>query len=167
MDTLQVMHARYCARAYLDKPVSEALIRNILEAASWAPSGTNTQPWQVIVLQGDTKVTLSERLLAMREKAITPNPDYAYYPDNWKEPYRMRRITCGKALYTALGIAREDKQRQKIAWENNYRFFGAPVGLLFLIDKQLNQGSWLDFGMFREKTGDFDGIFTVCAYPIR
>jgi nitroreductase len=148
MDTLQVMHARHCARAYLDKPVSESLLREILEAASWAPSGTNTQPWQVVVLQGESKEKLSERLLAMRDKGIEPNPDYAYYPDKWVDPYRTRRITCGKALYSALGIAREDKQRQKIAWENNYRFFGAPVGLLFLIDEQLNQGSWLDFGMF-------------------
>jgi nitroreductase len=148
MDTLQAMHERHCFRAFLNKPVAQSLIRQILEAARWAPSGVNTQPWQVAVVQGDSKQRLSQRLLEMRERNIDPNPDYAYYPDKWVEPYRMRRITCGKALYTALGIAREDKQRQKIAWENNYRFFGAPVGLLFFIDKQLNQGSWLDLGMF-------------------
>jgi nitroreductase len=148
MDTMQAMHARHCIRAFLDQAVSETHIREILEAASWAPSGVNTQPWQVVVVQGNTKAKLSQRLMEMRENEVKPNPDYAYYPDNWVEPYRMRRISCGKALYTALGIAREDKQRQKIAWENNYRFFGAPVGLLFLIDKQLNQGSWLDLGMF-------------------
>ena len=148
MDTMQAMHARHCTRAFLDTPVSESLIREILEAARWAPSGVNTQPWQVVVVRGKTKETLTRRLMEMRDSELKPNPDYAYYPDNWAEPYRMRRITCGKALYTALGIAREDKQRQKIAWENNYRFFGAPVGLLFFIDKQLNQGSWLDLGMF-------------------
>lgn len=148
MDMLQSMHQRHCIRAFLDTPVSENLIRDILEAARWAPSGVNTQPWQVAVIQGETKQQLSERLLAMREQGAEPNPDYAYYPDNWVEPYRMRRITCGKALYTALNIAREDKQRQKIAWENNYRLFGAPVGLLFFIEKQLNTGSWLDLGMF-------------------
>lgn len=145
---MQVMHARHCVRAFLDKPVSENLIRDILEAARWAPSGTNTQPWQVIVVRGATKQKLTDRLIAMRDREIKPNPDYAYYPDNWVDPYRTRRIVCGKALYTALGIARDDKQRQKIAWENNYRFFGAPVGLLFFIDKQLNQGSWIDMGMF-------------------
>ena len=148
MDTLQAMHARHCIRAFLDKPVTDSQIRDILEAASWAPSGVNTQPWQVMVVRGDTKASLTERLLAKRDQEIAPNPDYAYYPDQWAEPYRTRRITCGKALYTAMNIAREDKQRQKIAWENNYRFFGAPVGLLFLIDKQLNQGSWVDLGMF-------------------
>lgn len=148
MDLQQVMHQRHCVRAFLDKPVSESLIRDILEAARWAPSGVNTQPWQVAVLQGDTQHQLSSRLLEMRERGVDPNPDYAYYPDNWVEPYRTRRISCGKALYGALNITREDKQRQKIAWENNYRFFGAPVGLLFFIDKQLNQGSWLDLGMF-------------------
>ncbi|MBI1423125.1 MAG: nitroreductase [Gammaproteobacteria bacterium] len=148
MDTLQVMQARLCVRAFLDKPVGDELIREILAAARWAPSGTNTQPWQVAVLRGDTKASLTQRLLARREQHIDPNPDYAYYPDTWVDPYRRRRIACGKALYTALGIARDDKDRQKIAWENNYRFFGAPVGLIFLIDKQLNQGSWMDLGMF-------------------
>lgn len=148
METLQDMHARHCIRAFLDKPVSDAQIREILEAASWAPSGTNSQPWQVMVVRGDTKAMLTQRLLAKRENAVDPNPDYAYYPDTWVDPYRARRINCGKALYTALGIAREDKQRQKIAWENNYRFFGAPVGLLFGLDKQLNKGSWIDLGMF-------------------
>lgn len=148
MDTMQAIHSRHCTRAFLDAPVSESLIRDLLETARWAPSGVNTQPWHVAVVQGDAKDRLSRRLMDMRNSELKPNPDYAYYPDNWVEPYRMRRVTCGKALYTALGIAREDKQRQKIAWENNYRFFGAPVGLLFLIDKQLNQGSWLDMGMF-------------------
>lgn len=148
MDTLQAMHQRHCIRAFLDKPVSQDQIRDILEAARWAPSGVNTQPWHVAVVQGEIKQELSRRLLEQREQENTPNPDYAYYPDKWVEPYRTRRIVCGKALYTALDIAREDKQRQKIAWENNYQFFGAPVGLLFFIDKQLNQGSWLDLGMF-------------------
>ena len=148
MDTLQALHSRFCARAFLDTPVAETLVRDILEAARWAPSGVNTQPWQVAVLQGATKAMLTQRLLAMREQAIQPNPDYAYYPETWVEPYRMRRLVCGNGLYSALGIAREDKDRQKIAWENNYRFFGAPVGLLFFVDKQLNQGSWLDMGMF-------------------
>lgn len=148
METRQAIHARYCARAFLDTPVDDALIRDILETASWAPSGVNTQPWHVAVLHGTTKETLTRRLIEMRDQEIKPNPDYSYYPDTWVEPYRMRRIVCGKTLYSALGIAREDKHRQKIAWENNYRFFGAPVGLLFFIEKQLNKGSWLDMGMF-------------------
>jgi nitroreductase len=148
MDTLQAITTRYCTRAFLDTPVSETQIRDILEAARWAPSGVNTQPWQVAVVQGEAKDRLSRRLLEMRDTQREPNPDYAYYPDSWVEPYRMRRILCGKALYSALGIAREDKQRQRLAWEKNYRFFGAPVGLLFFLDKKLNQGSWLDMGMF-------------------
>jgi len=148
MDTLDAMRARHCVRAYLDKPVDDSLIRDILDAARWAPSGVNSQPWQVFVLRGKTKTTLGEALLALRDQELAPNPDYAYYPDQWNEPYRSRRIDCGKALYQALQIAREDKQRQRIAWENNYRFFDAPVGLLFAIDRQLNQGSWIDYGMF-------------------
>jgi nitroreductase len=79
---------------------------------------------------------------------IAPDPDYSYYPGEWLEPFASRRIDCGRALYKALGIEKRDKDAKIRAWNNNYRFFGAPVGLLFFVNKTLNKGSWLDMGMF-------------------
>lgn len=148
MNTIESIKTRHATRGYLDKPVERELIEKILDAARFAPSGVNTQPWQVAVVQGNTKQQLAEQIIAAKENNQSPNPDYAYYPERWDEPYKSRRKDCGLALYQALEIQRKDTEKQKQAWDNNYRFFNAPVGLLFFIDKQLNQGSWLDMGMF-------------------
>jgi len=148
MDTLSAISARKSIRAYTRQNVSHEDIESILESASGAPSGVNSQPWHVSIVQGHTKMALTEALIAARTNQPTPTPDYQYYPDNWSEPYKSRRISCGKALYKALNISHEDKQRKLKAWENNYRFFGAPIGLFFFVDKHLSKGSWVDMGMF-------------------
>jgi nitroreductase len=150
MDVLEAMHRRASIRAYLDRPVDRSTIESILEAARWAPSGVNAQPWQVAVVTGATKRRLAELLLAERGAARAENPDYAYYPAQWVEPYKARRLACGLALYTALKIGRHDKDARIKTWNNNYSFFGAPVGLLFFLDRSLAQGSWVDIGMFIE-----------------
>jgi len=146
----QALRTRSATRAFLDRRVDHATIRAILDAARWAPSGVNTQPWQLAVVECETRERLTAALIEARKSGRKPNPDYAYYPDQWRSPYRERRKACGLALYGALGIGREDKGKAEQSWNNNYRFFGAPVGLFFLIDRDLNQGSWLDLGMFVE-----------------
>ena len=150
MDVLEAMHRRASTRAYLDKPVDRTTVESILEAARWAPSGTNAQPWQVVVVTGGTKQKISAALLAERVARHPENPDYSYYPKEWNEPYKSRRIACGLALYQALNIGRNDKDARLKAWNNNYSFFGAPVGMLFFLDRSLEKGSWIDMGMFIE-----------------
>ena len=112
MDVIEAMEARQSTRAFTSQDVAQADIEQILDSAARAPSGVNTQPWQVAVIRGQTKQIITDALLEARRAESEPQPDYAYYPDVWKEPYRMRRVVCGKALYTALGITREDKTRQ-------------------------------------------------------
>ena len=148
METLDAIRQRASTRAFLDQPVDRALIETLLEAARWAPSGVNTQPWQVAVVTGRTKEKLSQALAAARTGDTPDQPDYAYYPTVWLEPYKSRRKICGLALYQSQGITLDDTQRRKAAWLNNYHFFGAPVGLLFFVDKSLATGSWVDMGMF-------------------
>lgn len=148
MDVFDAIRTRWACRAFLETPLTNEQIEQVLEAASWSPSGVNSQPWRVAIAQGNSRQAISQALIAAREQEQEPNPDYRYYPDNWIEPYRSRRIECGKALYSALGIAKEDKSRQQKAWFNNYRFFGAPVALFFFIHQQMNTGSWLDMGLF-------------------
>ncbi|MDH3283040.1 MAG: nitroreductase [Gammaproteobacteria bacterium] len=150
MDVLEAMQRRASTRAFLDKPVEHATVEAILDAARWAPSGTNAQPWQVVVVAGATKQKISAALLAERVAQHPENPDYSYYPRVWNEPYKSRRIACGLALYQALKIGRDDKDARLQAWNNNYSFFGAPVGLLFFLDRALETGSWIDMGMFIE-----------------
>ncbi len=150
MDVLEAMRGRKSTRAYLDKPVARATVELILDAARWAPSGVNSQPWQVAVVTGATKERISADLLAARTAGQPENPDYAYYPSEWREPYKSRRKATGLALYQALNIGKEDTSARLKAWNNNYRFFGAPVGLLFFVDRALAQGAWVDMGMFIE-----------------
>ena len=150
MDVLEAMRGRKSTRAYLDQPVTRATIESIFDAARWAPSGVNCQPWQVAVVTGTTKTRISEALLAARKAGQPENPDYAYYPKDWQEPYKSRRKATGLALYQALNIGKDDAFARLKAWNGNYHFFGAPAGLLFFVDRALSQGAWVDMGMFIE-----------------
>ncbi len=142
------MLERHSVRAFLDRPVDKQLIETLLSHAKQAPSGVNTQPWHVDVVQGVALRQLSDALLNARAKDLPPTPDYQYYPSTWTEPYSSRRLTCGMALYGALHIERGDKARRLAQWNLNYRFFGAPVGLMIHINRNLAIGSWMDLGMF-------------------
>ncbi len=148
MDILTAITQRRATRAFLPEPVDDASVRRILETARWAPSGVNTQPWQVAVLRDETRARLTQALLAARAEGREPTPDYAYYPARWEEPFRSRRRECGLRLYQALGVAKDDPQAREIAWRNNYSFFGAPRALLFFLPRGVATGSWLDMGMF-------------------
>ena len=148
MDILQAICGRKSTRAYLDTPVPKEHIQAILDAARWAPSGVNIQPWHVHIVQGTTKKEIGDRIISARESGQKQNPDYAYYPEIWQEPYRSRRSQCGLSLYQALDVKKEDTEKRKTIWDSNYHFFHAPIGLLFLIDRTLSPGNWLDMGMF-------------------
>ena len=143
--------SRRSVRAFLPTPVSRATVEAILAVAARAPSGTNTQPWQVYVLVGDALKSLSAQLVAAYDDPAvraTHTEEYAYYPTEWQAPFIDRRRKVGWDLYSLLGIARTDKERMHAQHRRNYEFFDAPVGLMFTIDRVMGQGSWLDFGMF-------------------
>lgn len=143
--------SRRSIRAYLPQPVARADIEHILQVAGRAPSGTNTQPWKVYVLQGQAKQALSAAILALHndpEQARQHIEQYAYYPTEWKSPFIERRRKVGWDLYALLGLTRENKAGMAAQHGKNYDFFGAPVGLIFTIDRVMAQGSWLDYGMF-------------------
>jgi nitroreductase len=143
--------SRRSIRAFLDTPVAREDIEAILEVASRAPSGTNVQPWKVHVLTGAAKSALSEAMVAAYlDPALSRQhtEEYAYYPREWVAPYIGRRRKVGWDLYTLLGLTREDKAGMAAQHARNFRFFDAPVGFIFTIDRVLEQGSWLDYGMF-------------------
>ena len=144
----EVIKQRHCTRAFLDKTVSDKLIHEILDIARHAPSGANTQPWQVAVVTGNTKQQLSESLIHAFREGHASRPDYAYYPETWQSPYIDRRRACGLQLYQSLQIDRKDKHAQRKQWEANYRAFDAPVMMLFFMDAEMQTGSFLDLGMF-------------------
>lgn len=148
MNVSTALQVRKSTRAFLDKPVSREQIRRILDAARHAPSGVNTQPWQVAVVSGESKAKLQQEIEQAFRDGIKPHMDYAYYPAEWHEPFKTRRRACGLQLYSTLEIAREDKEKQLNQWAANYRAFDAPVMLLFFMADQLETGSFMDYGMF-------------------
>jgi nitroreductase len=143
--------SRRSVRAFLPTPVSREEVEAILAVASRAPSGTNTQPWKVHVVTGEAKARLSGEILAAHadpDVAATHRDEWTYYPREWTSPYQERRRKVGLDLYGLLGIAKGDRSRMHVQFGRNYAFFDAPVGLLFVIDRVMQQGSFLDYGMF-------------------
>ena len=147
--------SRFSARAFLDKPVEKSVLEDLIQVAARAPSGTNTQPWKVYVLQGAAKDKLVNEVCDAHN-AMAANPalaadyaeEYDYYPSKWVSPYIDRRRECGFGLYGVLGIGKGDKALMHAQHQKNFRFFDAPVGLMFTIDKVMGRGSLLDYGMF-------------------
>jgi nitroreductase len=143
--------SRRSIRAFLPTPVPREEIEAILEVARHCASGVNTQPWQVHVLIGSAKDRLSAAVLSAYDDpsllAALDEP-YDYYPREWVSPYVDRRRKLGWELYGLLGIDKGDKPRMHAQHARNYRFFDAPVGLIFTIDRVMQQGSFIDYGMF-------------------
>jgi nitroreductase len=143
--------SRRAIRAYLPTPVAREDIEAILEVAARAPSGTNTQPWKVYVLTGASRERLSTAIVDAYldpEAAAAHAEEYHYYPKQWVSPYIDRRRKVGWDLYALLGLSRDNKAGMQAQHARNYLFFDAPVGLIFTIDRVLELGSWLDYGMF-------------------
>ena len=151
----QAIDTRMSARAFTQQPVPRELLTELLALAARAPSGTNTQPWKVYVLQGQSRDTLVDKVCAAHdevrahpEKAADYREAYDYYPEKWVSPFIDRRRENGWSLYGLLGITKGDKDKMHAQHQRNYRFFDAPVGLMFTLDKVMGRGSLVDYGMF-------------------
>jgi nitroreductase len=148
-DVFEAARTRRSIRAYTADPVPIETLREIVALGGRAPSGSNIQPWRVHVLMGASLKRISA---AMQHAFLSDEPghkrDYNYYTDPIVEPYLARRRECGWGLYGILGIERGEHAKSKAYRATNYNFFGAPVGLIFTIDRKLEKGSWLDYGMF-------------------
>ena len=151
----QALDSRMSARAFTQQAVSKETITDILQLSARAPSGTNTQPWKVYVLQGESRNSLVAKVCAAHdeirahpEKAADYREAYDYYPEKWVSPYIDRRRENGWSLYGLLGIGKADKDKMHAQHQRNYKFFDAPVGLMFTLDKVMGRGSLVDYGMF-------------------
>jgi nitroreductase len=151
MTVTEALRARISTRDFLDTPLTEDLVREILDVARFAPSGGNLQPWRVIAVAGAERRAVTE--LALRVLSGSPRgepTEYPVYPENLWEPYRTRRYVLGEAMYALLGIPREDKFARLGRFARNYEFFGAPVGLFFIVDRRMGHGQWAHLGMFMQ-----------------
>jgi nitroreductase len=148
-DVDQIIRGRFACRAFMDRAIPQRMITDILDVARFAPSGANIQPWRVYVVGGANKDKISRALLKAHEEARDQHAsEYQYYAPQLPEPYLSRRHQFGRLFYGSLDIEQSDMAGRARQTAKNYGFFGAPVGLIVTIDRRLQQGSWLDLGMF-------------------
>jgi nitroreductase len=147
MDVRDAVATRYSCRAFLPTSIPEAIIRDIVERASRAPSGGNLQPWRVHALAGK-KLEQLKALVRVRPELLPrgEGAEYDIYPRNLKEPYETRRRQVGAALYQSIGVTREDRPGRYRQYARNFEFFGAPVGLLLSIERSMGSPQWSDLG---------------------
>ncbi len=149
LSVTDAIRTRSSVRAFTDHPVAEDDIREILAIAARAPSNGNVQPWKIYVRTGDA---LRQALDAINDGLYTDGkmdtPEFPPYPEKLAEPYRTRRYDCGERMYGALGIPREDKIARIGQVMKNYRFFGAPVGMILTMDERMSYGQAMDLGIF-------------------
>ena len=149
MDVRDAVASRFSCRAFLPSPVPLATVRDILERAARAPSGGNLQPWRVHALAGAVLEDLKARIRPFApDNPRGEGAEYQVYPSPLKEPYYSRRFQVGADLYRAIGIPREDRPARYRQYAQNFEFFGAPVGLLFTIDRSMGAPQWSDLGMY-------------------
>lgn len=144
-----VMSGRKATRSFLKKPVDKALVSEILDIARTAPSNSNTQPWRVYAVAGDVKEALSLALSdSHKNRPEQYTACYKHFPDVLEGKFLDRQSMYGTVYYGCLGIEKTDEAARAVQTGKNFLFFGAPVGFIFTIDKSLERGSWLDYGMF-------------------
>ena len=145
MDVSSAVLQRSSVRAFLDTPVSNSAIKELLLKSSRAASGGNLQPWQIYVINDKSM----KDFLNFQDKWILPEtPAYEIYPKKLKEPYRTSRYELGEQMYELLGISRDDKDGRIQQVMKNFEFFGAPAALFCFIDKDMGPPQWSELGMF-------------------
>ena len=140
--------SRISTRAFLDEPVPDALVREIVEKASRAASGGNLQPWRLYVLQGAARDRLVDAVAEKRKTKPLDGLEYDIYPRELTEPYIARRGAVAAGMYELVGIARDDTEARNEQMAKNFEFFGAPVGMILCIDRQMGPPQWSDLGIF-------------------
>jgi|LFRM01.1.fsa_nt_gb nitroreductase len=145
---LAAITSRKSIRGFLPDAIPAPLLHTLLKTAARAPSGSNIQPWKVHVVSGQARDALSAALLDAFQTGTPNQCEYQYYPKEWREPYLARRRENGWSLYNILGIQKGDKAAMQRQHARNFEFFGAPVVLFVTLDNDMEQGSWLDAGMF-------------------
>ncbi|QIL72406.1 nitroreductase [Diaphorobacter sp. HDW4B] len=147
MNVSQAMQERRSVRAFLPRVPSSQDVQSLIADAAKAASGGNLQPWRVIALTGEPLAQLTNAVSAAQPMEDNVVPHMAYPPSLW-EPYRTRRFKNGEDLYKTIDIPREDKTARLEQMAKNGLFFGAPVGVIMLVDERMGYAQWVDLGIY-------------------
>ena len=149
MNVTEAVRSRHSIRAFLDKPVPESVLREVLETAARAASGGNLQPWRIYALAGAPLAQFKAKMAERLKTNPSPDPlEYHVYPQDLWEPHRTWRFRVGEQMYGLVGIPREDKMARLKWFQHNYEFFGAPAAIFAYLDKRMGPPQWSDMGMY-------------------
>jgi len=151
MKVSKAIEARMSVRAFTDKPIPVSTVKSVFEKAARSPSGSNLQPWRMVILSPEKLAQLNnlmEKRLSGESNPQGDTPEYNIHPENLKEPYRSSRYEVGEDMYALLGISREEKPKRREWFANNFRFFGAPAAAFCFVDRIMGPPQWSDIGMY-------------------
>lgn len=147
-DFLSIITARHCKRAFLDRPVPREALEEVLRAAAHAPSTRNGQPWAVAVLLGEAREALVRRLCDLFDRDAPMKMDYESRPAEVPAAHLERAAAASAGVHAAKGIDRDDKAGRRSHLRDNFRFYGAPVALIFHLPSNAAPGTFLEMGFF-------------------
>ena len=148
MNILDAIQARQSIRSFKTKEVSREIIENILDISRFAPSGGNTQPWKTYVLSKDLMKQLETSVLHNLDNGVSENLNFNIYPQPMSDHLKNRVKECGRLMYEALEIEKEDVEGRLNQLKKNFSFFGAPVGMLVTVEKEVDFNGWGHVGHF-------------------
>jgi nitroreductase len=137
---------RRSARAFRPEPIPRETLVRLFATAQQAPSWCNVQPWRVVVTEPPRTAELAAALLAAARSGL-PQAEIPF-PIDYPSPHKEHRVACGKALYQAMGIARDDKLGRYDAWLRNYALFDAPLAAIVSCDRRLGPYAYVDVGVW-------------------
>ncbi|MDY6904343.1 MAG: nitroreductase [Thermodesulfobacteriota bacterium] len=147
MELTEAMKSRKSIRAYLPQKVSKELLTGILDLACRAPSAMNTQPWEFVVISGETLDRIRAAIVRKlnNQEPMQPEHHAAGWPAD--SIYRKRQVELAKQLFKLMDIPREDKVKRAAWLERGFRFFDAPAAIILTTDRALSEnGPLLDLG---------------------
>ena len=148
MDIIEAIYKRQSIRSFKDREVSQETVREILNISKFAPSGGNTQPWKVYVLNQNIMKELESAILHNLDNGISEKPNFSIYPQPMSDHLKNRVKECGKLMYGALEIKKDDIEGRLNQLKQNFSFFGAPVGMLITVEKEVDLYGWGHVGHF-------------------
>jgi nitroreductase len=148
MNVNDAIKQRRSVRAYKDTPVATDLIEKIFLQAQDSASNCNTQPWHVVVVSGDARDKLENAMVSEIMSGKAPSPHFTPGDHGLKDEYRTRQVACAVALYGAMDISKEDKQKRQELMVKNWQFFGAPHAAFFSMPKTMSEINAVDMGIY-------------------
>ena len=146
MEVKEAILNRKSIRKYLPKPIEKEKLERLLETTRRAPTWKNTQGYKIAVVQGKTKENIANDFVKAIDAGIAENPDYPYQ-DFYPNYIKKRMLELGAAYFGHMQVDRKDKEKRKELMLENFKFFGAPVGVFFLMEKGMNYWPTLDLGI--------------------